>query len=177
MSSLNVFIFLTGIFVFGLTALTDLRQRRIANELVLIVVGLAVVRMAFSGDFSAAMESTTWASVVLAISVTLWKLRFLGGGDAKLVFAAALLVGTSAMLDFLILTAILGGALGVLALIDLWIARRWGWSIGLAVPHNGLKIRDGAISMPAKATVPYGIAISFGCIATLLHTSFAAGVH
>jgi prepilin peptidase CpaA len=58
------------------------------------------------------------AFAVLLVGILLFALRWIGGGDAKLLAACALWLGPSALLIFLLTTALIGGglALGLLAL-------------------------------------------------------------
>jgi Flp pilus assembly protein protease CpaA len=101
-------------------------------------------------------------------ALAFWISKGFGGGDAKLICAASLLVGAQALPEFLVLTAFLGGALGALTFGDMWLEKYYGWSTGLAYPLGDL-----TIPVPRQTTVPYGIAISLACVATLLATSTA----
>jgi len=173
MSTVNQLILFVAVFVFGGTAVMDLRQRRIPNELVLAVIALSLIHMASSRDVTTAVNDVKWAGLVLIGSLAFWARRWLGGGDVKLIFAASLLVGAQALPDFLVLTVLFGGVLGGLAFGDMWLEKYYGWSAGLAFPRVDLAVRSSATTVPRKAAVPYGIAISLACVATLLTTSSA----
>jgi prepilin peptidase CpaA len=91
---------------------------------------------------------------VLMAGYVAFALGYLGGGDAKLMGAAALWVGLSGMPQFLVLTVLAGGilALGVL----LWSMLHYDlyfWS-------EGLQQRLAFV----KPSVPYGFAIAAGAI-------------
>ena len=96
-------------------------------------------------------------------------LRVVGGGDAKLIAAVCLWLGTSAWLPFVLWTALFGGALS-LALI---FARRE------VAPH--LVGAPGWVDalMEGKGDIPYGIAICAGALmaypSSALVALFAAG--
>jgi prepilin peptidase CpaA len=153
-------------------AFTDLQVRRIPNLLVLAVVALALLRIDARWDFTAALNDLKWSGLVLICSAAMWRMGWLGGGDVKLVFAGALLVGTDAMMDFVLLTILLGGGLGILSFADMWMERNYGWSSGLAYPRSGMAIRKEGTPIPQKASVPYGIAVSLsGVFTLLLHSS------
>lgn len=169
MALANLLVFLAALFILGVIAVMDVRKRRIPNVLVLAVVGVALAHMALSWDVSSIANDVIWAGLVFAGSLGFWFLKMFGGGDVKLMFAASLLVGFRALPDFLVLTAFLGGALGVLTLADMWLKINWGWSTGLAHPLAELKIL-----VARKPTVPYGIAICLACAVTLFAASHAA---
>ena len=149
-------------------AITDLQQRRIPNLLILAVVALAFIRMDSRSDGALMLDDLKWSGFVLAGGLIFWRLRWLGGGDVKLIFAGALLVGASALADYLVLTILLGGLLGVLAFGDMWLEKTYGWSAGLAFPRADMAVRAPNSPLPRKASVPYGIAVSVSCVITLL---------
>jgi len=90
--------------------------------------------------------------LVLIIGMVLFSFRLFGGGDAKLIAAAALWLGKDASLSFLFYTALCGGALALI-LITL---RKF---IGVYAPRFPRWL---AALMEAKAGVPYGVAICAG---------------
>lgn len=91
----------------GWTALTDARQRRIPNLLVLIGMGLALGRIGLLGD-PAPGAAAVHALVALLALWPAWRWRLLGGGDVKLGAVVAAMHWT----DFQIALAIgLAGAL------------------------------------------------------------------
>ncbi len=72
-----------------------------------------------------------------------------GGGDVKLLAAASLFAGPAHMIDFLTVTALIGGALG-LALLA-------GAPIGPVAPTA-----DGTLRARLRGGLPYGPAIAGG---------------
>jgi Flp pilus assembly protein protease CpaA len=78
-------------------------------------------------------------------------------------------VGQSSLVDFLLMTILCGGALGLLSVADLWLEQNYGWSAGLAFPRAAAK--NQAAATDRKPSVPYGIAISFGCLWALFISS------
>ncbi len=90
--------------------------------------------------------------LMLAIGIGLFAFGFLGGGDAKLLAAAALWFGFEGLLQYLVLVSICGGLL-VLAILlyrsmspPLWLCRQ-EWAMRLHTKAGG---------------VPYGIALAAG---------------
>lgn len=92
----------------------------------------------------------------LVAGMGMFAVGWIGGGDAKLFAAAGLWMGLGALLPYLLVTALAGGALAVtlLALRSVWLrplaARGPGWFGRLATPGEN---------------VPYGVAIAFGALA------------
>jgi prepilin peptidase CpaA len=177
MGTLNLFILFGALVLFCFAAITDLQQRRIPNLLVLAVVALAFIRMEIHFDSALVLDDIKWAGLVLVGGLIFWRLHWLGGGDVKLIFAGALLVGASALTDYLVLTILLGGFLGILAFVDMWLERKYGWSTGLAFPRADMALRAPDAPLPRKASVPYGIAVSLSCVVTLLMHSTVSGWH
>ena len=139
-------------------ALSDYQRMKIPNWISLALCGL----------FAAfAFRLETWSSIglhvvigvaVFAVGILSYALGLFGGGDVKLLGAVALWAGPERIVEFLALTGLLGGALGLLiyaarnlsqwypALVDrpsaVYNIMRWG--------------RDG--------TCPYGIAIAVAAL-------------
>lgn len=177
MSTMNLVILFAASVLFCLAAIIDLQQRRIPNVVVLAVVALALIRIDLHFDIGSAFNDIEWAGLVLIGSLVFWRFRWLGGGDVKLIFAGALLVGRAALSDFILLTILLGGALGVLAFADMWLERNYGWSTGLAFPRADMSVRSADLPTPRKGSVPYGIAVAFAGVFTLLIHSSIPGWH
>ncbi len=97
------------------------------------------------------------ALAVLFVGILLFALRWIGGGDAKLLAACGLWLGPSVLMPFLLTTALLGGglALGLLALrnplfVPL-VQRLPKWTERLLTPGED---------------VPYGVAIAAAAMIT-----------
>jgi prepilin peptidase CpaA len=86
---------------------------------------------------------------VFAIGATGFAAGVLGGGDVKLLAATSLFAGSAHVIDFLIVTALVGGALGLAVLA--------GAPIGPAAPTT-----DGAVRARLRSGLPYGPAIAAG---------------
>ena len=147
--------------LFALIAFVDFRQRKIPNAFVLALIVLAVARIGFDPDFQHAIWDLGSATLVFAGVISLWRFDWLGGGDAKLIFAGALLVGAKAVPTFLLATALCGGVLGLFAITS---------KLGLLTGIFGCttKATQSTPLLDGPVTVPYGIAISFGCLWALL---------
>lgn len=95
------------------------------------------------------------AVVALLIGMAMFALRWLGGGDAKLMASACLWFGLSGATSFILYTALVGGLLSLGLLLARQHAGRW-------VPASG----PGWIStlMEPKGDLPYGVAIAAGAL-------------
>jgi prepilin peptidase CpaA len=104
---------------------------------------------------SAVLAAVGIGAALLAAGVALFAFGWIGGGDAKLMAAAALWMGWPAVVPFLLFTAVAGGVLA-LALIGGKTLNRYyplarpGWALRLLAPESA---------------VPYGLAIAIGALA------------
>ena len=142
-------ILLTAVGVFAAAAYSDVRARHIPNALPLAIGALGLVRLILPGDPHVALWSIAAAAAVFVVAFAQWRFGLLGGGDAKLLAAAALLVGWRDLVQFLLLMS-LGGAVVALAVVA---------AIRLGGPSVLLLASPSAVE-PARPSVPYGLAIA-----------------
>jgi prepilin peptidase CpaA len=90
---------------------------------------------------------------VLIANLVLFQLRLVGGGDAKLLAAAALWVGYEQLIPFIVYVTIFGG---VLALVLL--AYRRAPAGALPLPNWASRLHNRGEGMP------YGVAITAGAL-------------
>ncbi|HTR85381.1 MAG TPA: prepilin peptidase [Reyranella sp.] len=130
----------------------DLRTMRIANGLCLAVVA-SFALWALSGLAlgSVSLLQIGWsvlcAGAVFAVGALFFALRVLGGGDVKLLAAASLFAGPALQLDFLTVTALVGGLLGLAILAGL--------------PVGPVAV-EGEVRARLRSGLPYGPAIAAG---------------
>lgn len=132
----------------------DLRTMRIENRLSLAIVavfGVWAVAGLLNGSLSAA--ALGWAIAcgigLFALGAAAFATGMIGGGDVKLMAAAGLFAGPALLADFLTVTALVGGLLGVAVLA--------GAPIGPASPRGEATLRD-----RLRGGLPYGPAIAAG---------------
>jgi prepilin peptidase CpaA len=94
------------------------------------------------------------AAVVFLTGVLLFRSGWVGGGDVKLMTALALWAGPGGLLQFALLTSLVGGVVS-LACLGCEILRRW---------------RGGGGTSLAQIEVPYGVAIALGGAPLILAT-------
>ena len=150
----NLLILLTlGLFpaLMAFSASSDLFSMTISNRVSLALVaaypGLA---LAVGVPLASVAINLTCGLTVLVLTFTMFTRGWIGGGDAKLAAATALWLGWTEILDYGLITSVLGGAL-TLAIVfsrktplPTWAARL-DWVARLHHPANG---------------VPYGIALA-----------------
>jgi prepilin peptidase CpaA len=145
-----------GIALFAVAAYGDIRTLRIPNPLVITVAVLGLVRLVVIGDVTVALYTIGASTIVFIAAFLLFWRGFVGGGDAKLIPATALLVGYHDLFSFLVLMSICGALVSLAILVihrylPLWLGPR----LALLVPK-------------ARLAIPYGVAIAGGGIVTLL---------
>lgn len=186
---------LTAILAIALLAVAaygDVCRRRIPNKLTIALALLGTLRLVAAGSPLAAVYTFAAAAIVLLLGIALFARGVLGGGDAKLLTAAVLLVGYREVGDLLFVTGLSGGlvALMVIAASKLtpWL-RQIPVAIGLCgVPSRFIVLAqlkldrwlaylrlpapipvgaDPAQARSTRPSVPYGLAIAAGGAAVL----------
>ncbi len=142
-------------FLLLVAAYGDILKRRISNRLTLglaCVGGLYGLSSWFAGTsfYVAAVYPLLTASALFLLGLVLFQYRVMGGGDVKLMAAFGLIAGPDYILSFLLITALLGGALalGMLLALKLFPTNK------LAPPVVG------DITAAHTVTIPYGVAIA-----------------
>jgi prepilin peptidase CpaA len=161
----------TSIVILAIIAYGDVRTRRIPNVLAFSIAALGLVRMIFDLDLMMAIHTIEASAAVFAVTFVLFWRRILGGGDAKLIAATALLIGSHDLVDFLFLMSVCGGALALAILVrDELRLQRWYCSRSVrATPTHA----TGRIQAK-PSTVPYAVAIAGAAAVVLtLRTSLA----
>jgi prepilin peptidase CpaA len=152
---LETIILLLGIALFVAAAYGDVKTLRIPNALVAAVAALGIFRLIVIGDPSVALYTVGAAVIVFVAAFVLFWQGFLGGGDAKLITATALLVGYHDLLNFLLAMSVCGALVSLAVLITHWSSKQ---------------------SRPkAKLAVPYGVAIATAGGVTLFFQSSLLG--
>ena len=156
---MQTIITLVGIALFIVAAYGDVKSFRIPNAVVAAVALLGITRLIVIGDPSVAFYTVAAAFTVITVGFLLFWLGFCGAGDAKLVTAAALLVGYHGLLPFLFLMSICGGLFSLAVLVTHRFLPLWlGPSLALNLPK-------------ARLALPYGVAIATGGVTTLFFQS------
>jgi prepilin peptidase CpaA len=145
-------------------AFRDVAVRRIPNPLVAAVAAIGLARHGATGLGALALALLVAAIVFLALFF-LWQRGVLGGGDAKLLAAVALLVPPAAVPQLLLSTAIAGG---ILAATHLMLRGRAAVPAAMPARAIGRVLRCEAWRIGRGAPLPYGVAIAAGTLFILL---------
>jgi prepilin peptidase CpaA len=154
-----------GTAILTASAYGDVRMRRIPNVLTYSLAVLGVAQLILMGDPSATLWTLASAAAVLVGGFLLFWAGLFGGGEAKLLTAAALLIGARDLLGFLLLVS-LCAALAMLALMIEYDLGRWLKRV--MRPAAVRRVADEGAAAEAGPTVPYGIAIAMGAVMILL---------
>jgi len=153
--------------VLAIIAYHDVRTRRIPNALSLTIATLGLTRIALAEDAAAGWYTLAAAAVTFAGTFVMFRWGIIGGGDAKMIPAAALLIGSRDLLNFLFLMSLCGGALALatIAIENLeWSLKRF-WRPA----HIPAGTETDRVRVPPKAsTVPYGVAIAAAGVIILI---------
>lgn len=142
-------------------ALSDVAVRRIPNGIAAAVALLGGARHGMTGWATLGVAAAAAVAVGVA-ALLLWHRGLLGGGDVKLIAAAALLVPTDAVPTLLLAVALAGGVLALLHLALRPVVGGFGVRVnrGAALPFRLL--RHEARRIARGAPLPYGVAIAAG---------------
>ncbi len=146
-------------------ASSDLLTMRISNKLVLILAaGFVVMALILEMPLQQFAMHVLCAFVVLVVAFTMFALRWIGGGDAKLAAATTLWLGFGLTLPYLAYTAILGGVL-TLALL---LLRRMPMPGFVSAMPWLTRLLD------RKQGIPYGVAMAAAGLLTYSNTAIFA---
>ena len=148
-------------------AASDLFTMTIPNRVSLALVGGFFALAVLSGmGLQDVLAHIGAGAAVLAVAFTCFALGWIGGGDAKIVAAAALWFGFAHLLDYLLYASLFGGALTLLLLQF----RQWPlpWSLGG---------QAWLLRLHSKETgIPYGIALAIGALMIYPETDWIKAV-
>lgn len=132
-------------------AANDLFTMRIPNKVSLaLLVGFAAAAIVTRAPLETVGMHLVVGAAALCVTFVMFNLGAFGGGDAKLLAAGALWMGTAQILPFLIYVALFGGALALLLIFY----RKY-------IPAGGLPLPEWAQKLHAPGSgMPYGIAIA-----------------
>ncbi|MBT5051225.1 MAG: pilus assembly protein CpaA [Rhodospirillaceae bacterium] len=165
METLGIFLNQACLWIFaGLliyAAWSDFKQYVIPNRIPLCILTLYPAYVMTAGIAVEWQMALAIAAGLLAVGLLFFAAGWMGGGDVKLITAAALWAGPEYSLHLLLLTAIAGGVLSLTVI--LW--SKYGWVFGMSPGEVAEKI-------------PYGIAVAGAglFVAGSLISSQSAGV-
>ena len=164
MQLLSAVIILAGAAILIVCALHDAAFRTVPNPLAasLAVSGLAA--RAVAGELATALIT---ALVVFAAAAFCWRRGWMGGGDVKLLGAAACFVPPAQVPLMLASIAMAGGALALPYVAGRRFLPRPSWSRPAALPARLLRAEHWRLSRGGP--LPYAVAIAAGAGIALVH--------
>jgi prepilin peptidase CpaA len=142
-------------------AFEDFRRMTIPNLLPILLCAAWPLHIAAAPGLYQAAAAIGCALAVFLAGAVLFARGYLGGGDVKLLSAAALWAGPSGVLGLLLLTGILGGALALFLLMP------FGNQI-TAVARGMLGRPTAPAERRLSIPVPYGVAIAGASLIVVL---------
>ncbi|MFT3998517.1 MAG: prepilin peptidase [Asticcacaulis sp.] len=143
-------------------AVSDLTTMTIPNRLSIILAAMFLpVALLLKPDLLFIAEHLGVGALAFVLGIVAFALRFMGGGDAKLIAATALWFHFQGFVVFLVYVALAGGALTLLLLmarqfLEIFTPTFPGWLQRLLQP---------------KGDIPYGIAICAGGLLAIPHSN------
>ena len=147
------------ILLMGTAAFEDFRRFIIPNPLTIGLCVLWPLYFATAPSLAAALSAIGCGAAVFIVGAVLFARGYVGGGDVKLLSAAALWAGPAGIANLLLLTGILGGALALFLLVPAG-SRITAAARGLL----GQPTPDSA----APRYVPYGVPIAIAAVIVVL---------
>jgi prepilin peptidase CpaA len=149
----------------AIAAFEDFRRFTIPNWLTLGLCALWPLSLLAASSVAGAVGDLTCGLSVFAVGALLFARGYLGGGDVKLLAAAALWAGPPLLPSLLIVTGLLGGVLALILVSP----------IG-AILVSGTRARLGFTASPetavASTPVAYGVAIAAAALIVILPPQF-----
>lgn len=143
----------------------DIRKFRITNRLNYSFAACFFVFAILLGmEWKLILGHLAIGAIAFGVLFALFMFGFIGGGDVKLVGATALWLGGAPMYNYIMISAILGGLVGVLLITARFIARKIG------LPKKPKWLRG---ILRRNSHMPYGVALGLGGILAIPHADWA----
>jgi prepilin peptidase CpaA len=151
---------------------TDVTRRRIPNFIVapLLVAGLALQA---THGWQALLQSAALFAAVIALSIPLFSMRIIGGGDVKFLAAASAALGWPDALYFLLYSLLAGGIAGIIFSIVRGRFRSTMAGVSTIAFPLLAGARPAAVTVSAGGSMPYALAIFAGAAALAIRNTVA----
>lgn len=128
-------------------ALTDLREYKIRNEMILALAGLFILYIALTGRWADLRWGVPFAALMFVILLVFYSLGWLGGGDVKILAVAFLWTGSSGALVFALLLSFFSGVHT--------LAAKFGWA-------------KSKVTASGRRGIPFGPSVAAALICTFM---------
>ncbi|HWS54820.1 MAG TPA: A24 family peptidase [Pyrinomonadaceae bacterium] len=154
----------------GVITYYDVRYRRIPNLFVLATLVSGLVLNTIFGGWGGALTSLTGCGLGLGLMLLLHVLGAMGAGDVKLFAAIGAVVGAKLVVPTFLVVALTGGVLAVYSMLRAGAVRSTMINVlrifvGLL---PGWQMPRFAVPADRRHTIPYGVAITFGALISLV---------
>ncbi len=147
-------------------ALSDLTTMTIPNRISAILILAFFPAALLAGlPLSTVLGCLAVGFAGLVVGAVMFALRWIGGGDAKVMAAAGLWLGVAGGTAFLFWTAVAGGVFAMALLL----ARYWGQVYVLGAPRWVGRLLE------PRGDIPYGVAICCGALAAFPESALMTG--
>ena len=150
----------------AVAAVSDLRTRTIPNRWTVPALAVGLVLAGVSGG-EQLLAAAAGVGLAAAVTIPLWALRSLGGGDVKLLWAMGGLLGPRGLIVALVCTALVGGGLAVYSAARrgaLLVMARDTVQLAVNLVTLGTRGRRRTLGTPEALAIPYGVAIAVGAV-------------
>lgn len=155
----HMLVLLAFVGLMAAAAFEDFRRFIIPNPLTIGLLLLWPMYFAAAPSLRVGLEAIACGAAVFAVGAILFSRGYVGGGDVKLLSAAALWAGPAGIANLMLLTGLLGGALALLLLVPASARIIETGRVAL-----GQSVREGE----AQRYVPYGVPIAIAAVTVIL---------
>ncbi len=148
----------------------DVRYRRIPNRVVLLTLVSGLVMNAIVGAWSGVRASLVGCALAFGLMLVLHLFGAMGAGDVKLFAAIGAIIGVSSVLSTFLVILITGAVLAVILMLRAGTARVTMQRVLLILAGlaPGWKVPRFPAPADRRQTIPYGVAIAFGSLISLI---------
>ena len=148
----------------------DVRYRRIPNTFVLATLATGLIVNSVGGGLSGAMASLGGCFMAFTLMFMLHVFGAMGAGDVKLFAAIGSVLGASLVLPTFFVVVLTGGALGIVTMFRTGCVRSTLHNILMLLVGllPGWKMPRLTVPSDRRKTIPYGVAITFGSLISLV---------
>ena len=148
----------------------DIHYRRIPNPFVLATLAVGLLLNVSFGGFDGALASLGGCALGFFLMFVLHIFGAMGAGDVKLFAAIASVTGVHLVLPMFFVVIMTGGVLGIVSMlragqIKSTLMRVLQILFGVLPGHSVPRF---AVPADRKHTIPYGVAITFGSLISLV---------
>jgi len=149
----HIFVITLFLGLLALAAINDATEFKIPNRICLAIAALYPVHVLASPVPVDWLGGLAVGGIALAFGIALFALRYMGGGDIKLITVTALWAGPAEILDFVVFSALVGGVMSLIMLSPM------RYSLAMIFDKSDDKTSRDAL---LGSVLPYGVAIALG---------------